>query len=298
MSPKNTGYLERADYTWSEDSIRFINTPTLSARHLFFYVQETGYFRTKPPYFTERENLNSFLIIYTLSGKGVLRYLGKSYHLLPGSVAFVHCMDYHYYECLKGQEWEFLWLHFNGISALGYFQEFLKNGFHILKNLDTFFMERSLRRILSLTQRKDLHYEILVSSLIVEILTQILIQNSSENLGLSFMPSYLKQALNELERHFQESLSLELLSKNLGVSKYHLSREFKRYIGTTPNEYLIVTRLNHAKELLKYSDKTVEQIAYDCGFHHTSHFIDLFRRHEKLTPLQFRKEWAGPTRSS
>lgn len=245
------------------------------------------------PYFTERAGLNSFLIIYTLSGKGQLKYRGKTYYLLPGSAFFINCMDHHYYECLSGQEWEFLWLHFNGQSALGYFEEFMKNGFHILNGLDSFFMESTLRRILSLTLKKDLHSEILVSSLIVQILTQLLIQNSSENLGLGFMPPYLKSILKEMENRFQEPLTLDLLSEKFGVSKFHLSREFKRYIGTTPNEYLILTRLNHAKELLKYSETTVEEIAYACGFHHVSHFINLFKKHEKTTPLQYRREWGN-----
>lgn len=286
-------YLERADYTWSEDSIRFINTPAISARQTFFYVQETGYFKTSPPYFTERENLNSFLIIYTLSGKGMLKYGGQTYHLLPESAVFINCMDHHYYECLSGQEWEFLWIHFNGSSALGYFEEFMKNGFHILYGLEHFFMESTMRRILSLTIKKDLHSEILVSCLIVEILTQLLIRNSSENLGLGFMPPYLKSILKEMEKRFQEPLSLDQLSEKFGVSKFHLSREFKRYIGTAPNEYLILTRLNHAKELLKYSESTVEEIAYTCGFRHVSHFISMFKKHEKMTPLQYRREWSN-----
>lgn len=286
-------YLERVDYTWSEDSIRFINTPTLSAKQTFFYVQEVGYFRTSPPYFTERENLNSFLIIYTLSGKGQLKYMGQTYYLLPESVVYINCMNHHYYECLSGQEWEFLWLHFNGASSLGYFEEYMKNGFHILKGLERFFMESTLRRILSLTIKKDLHSEILVSSLIVEVLTQLLIRNSSENLGLGFMPPYLKDILKEMEKHFQEPLSLDILSDRFNISKFHLSREFKRYIGTSPNEYLIITRLNHAKELLKYSELTVEKIAYTCGFHHVSHFINMFKKHEKNTPLQYRREWGN-----
>lgn len=41
-------YLERADYTWSEDSIRCPNTSAMSVKQLFFYVQEVGYFRTSP----------------------------------------------------------------------------------------------------------------------------------------------------------------------------------------------------------------------------------------------------------
>lgn len=284
-------YLERADYTWSKDSIRFINTPTKSAKQTFFYVQEVGYFRTFPPYFTERANLNSFLVFYTLSGKGVLRYQGRTYHLLPGSSAFINCMNHHYYECLSHQEWEFLWLHFNGATALGYYEEFSKSGFRILPDLDPFFMESTMRRILSLTQKKDLHSEILVSSLIMEILTQFLIRNSSENLGLGSMPDYIKNALKKIEKQFQETLTLDDFASELGISKYYLSHEFKRYMGIPLNEYLIITRLNHAKELLKYTSLSVEQIALSCGFHNFSHFISLFRKHEQVTPLNYRKQW-------
>lgn len=285
--------LERLDFTWSKDSIRFINTPSALSRQLFFYVQEVGYFQTSPPYFTERENLNSFLIIYTLSGKGILKYHGSTFHLLPGSTAFIHCIDHHYYKCLSGQNWEFLWLHFNGTSALGYYNEFIKNGFRILSNLEPFFMESTMRRILSLTQKKDIHSETIVSSLIVEILTQLLIQNSNQNLMLGFMPSYLKDALNEIEKHFQEPINLDYLSGKCNVSKYHLSREFKKYIGVPLNEYIILTRLNHAKELLKYSHLTIEEIAFSCGFHQATHFINLFKKREKRTPLRYRKEWGN-----
>ena len=111
----------------------------------------------------------------------------------------------------------------------------------------------SLRRILSITQRKDIHSEILSSCLITDILTRILIENDTENLSLGFMPAYLKTVLKEIDQHFQEPLSLESLAITAGVSKYHLAREFKKYLGMPPNEYLIVTRLNHSKTLLKYS---------------------------------------------
>lgn len=160
--------LERADYSWSSDSIRLINTPTAAARRTFFYVQEVGCFRTFPPYFTERANLDSFLVIYTISGKGRLRYNEQEYHFLPRTAALINCMERHLYECLSGQEWEFLWLHFNGIGALGYYEEFIRSGFRILACSDTFFMESTMRRILSLTQRKDLRSEIIISSLIVQ----------------------------------------------------------------------------------------------------------------------------------
>ena len=149
----------------------------------------------------------------------------------------------------------------------------------------------SLRRILSITQRKDIHSEILSSCLITNILTRILIENDTENLSLGFMPAYLKTVLKEIDQHFQEPLSLESLAITAGVSKYHLAREFKKHLGMPPNEYLIVTRLNHSKTLLKYEDLTIEEIAYSCGFHQVSHYINLFKKHEGCTPLKFRREW-------
>ena len=62
-------YMENASYDWSVDSIRIINTPSASAKMTFFYVQEMGYFKTVPPYFTERAGLTSYLILYTLTIK-------------------------------------------------------------------------------------------------------------------------------------------------------------------------------------------------------------------------------------
>ena len=112
-----------------------------------------------------------------------------------------------------------------------------------------------------------------------------------ENLGLGFMPSYIKDVLKKIDKQFQENLSLDNFADEIGISKFHLSREFKRYMGVPINEYVITTRLNHSKELLRYSSLPVEQIAYACGFHNVSHFINLFKKHEQTTPLQYRKEW-------
>lgn len=287
------GYLERADYTWSEDSIRFINTPSFSARQTFFYVQEAGFFKTDPPYFTERANLKSFLIFYTLSGEGTLSYLDDTYRLTPGSAAFINCINHHYYECVRDSSWEFLWVHINGSSTLGYYEEFTKNGFHILTGKECAPAEQSIRSILSLLQAQHTHTDILVSNQIVNLLTILLTADESYTENKALMPDYLKKALKTIENRFTENLNLEVIAREAGVSKYHLSRIFKSQTGITVKEYIILKRINYAKELLRYSDKTVEEIGYMCGFNHTSHFISMFKAYEDTTPKHFRMEWGG-----
>lgn len=200
-------------------------------------------------------------------------------------------MEHHMYQCSPSGSWEFLWLHFNGPSALGYYDEFSRNDFHILNDADDSSIITTMQEILNLTRQKNYMAEIRLSGLITDILTQLLLKNNRVNTKYGTMPDYLTSVLSEIEHHFQEPLHLDDLSRKIGVSKYHLSREFKRYIGTPPNEYLIITWLNHAKELLKYTQQSVEEIAYACGFNNVSHFINLFKKQESVTPLQYRKDW-------
>ena len=72
------------------------------------------------------------------------------------------------------------------------------------------------------------------------------------------------------------------------MSKYHLSRIFKKYTGFSPYEYLLNERLTQENPL-QNTRLSVEEIAQRVGFNSASHFIRMFRKYEGLTPLQFRK---------
>lgn len=287
----NNEYLERASYQWSEDSIRLIMTPSSTARSLYFYIQEAGYFKTKNPYFTERANLDSFLIVYTLSGKGQLRYGEKEYILRTGQCFYINCMQHHYYEALSNNTWEFLWIHFNGTNALGYYNEFIKNGFRILSLQDNLSIEDNLRKIINVQMCKDITTEILTSNYIINILSELLILTATNEAPSRFIPDFIKSILKYIDQNFHTKITLDNLEKTFGVSKFHISKEFKKYTGTTIGEYITMSRLTNAKELLKYSDLSVSEITYKVGFNQVSHFINLFKNREHTTPLNFRKEW-------
>ncbi|HHV11592.1 MAG TPA: AraC family transcriptional regulator [Clostridiales bacterium] len=283
-------YKESASFDWSEDSIRFINTPSILAKHTYLYVQEVGYFKTSPTYYTERENLNSYLIVYTISGTGFLKYKGQEYLLKEGDCFYISCMDYQYYSCFSDR-WEFLWIHFHGVGAPGYYNVFTEPGFRIISLEDRTFIEAIMRRVLSLTQKKDLNTEAICSNLLNSLITELIVHNSSDQGTLSFMPDYIKSMVKYLDQHFKEEISLKQLAKLYGFSQYYLSREFKKYLGVTYSEYLIMLRLNYAKELLKYSELSINDITFQCGMNNVSHFINLFKNREEMTPLSYRKEW-------
>lgn len=284
-------YMEKASYDWSEDSVRIINTPSANVKMTFFYVQEIGHFKTKPPYFTERVGLSSYLIIFTLNGKGVLNYEGEEHVLTKGDCFFIDCMNYHKYRTYDDSGWEFLWVHFNGSSSAGYYEEYVRNGFKIVNIDEKGDFEKHFRELLEINKERMAFHEVRSSAEIVAILTSLLLLDQMSQYRRNHVPDFIEGAIRYIDRHFTEEISLEDLAKRQHVSKYHLSREFKRYYGITMREYMINSRITYAKELLKHTNHNVNEIAYSCGMENVSHFINLFKEREEMTPLAYRKKW-------
>ena len=104
------------------------------------------------------------------------------------------------------------------------------------------------------------------------------------------VPDIITAIQSWIDRNYASAITLDALSKQFGISKYHMSREFKRYIGKSPNDYLIDVRLDHAKALLVDSGRTIAEIGQLVGIPNTNHFLYLFKTREGTTPSAFRKQ--------
>lgn len=101
--------------------------------------------------------------------------------------------------------------------------------------------------------------------------------------------SAVKNCISYIEDHFAQDITLAELGKLSGYSRLHLLRLFQRDTGSTPHDFLTTVRLNHAKNLLIYSDRTLPEIAAACGFASDAHFKVLFKSRIGLTPGSYRK---------
>jgi len=82
--------------------------------------------------------------------------------------------------------------------------------------------------------------------------------------------------------------SLEVLSKQVGMSHTLLNRNFKKTYGKTVFNWLRSYRLELAKSYLQDQSQTITTIAHSCGFSSASHFTQVFHQHESCTPAQYR----------
>jgi AraC family transcriptional regulator len=104
--------------------------------------------------------------------------------------------------------------------------------------------------------------------------------------GLS--PSGLDLAIEYINAHLSEDISLVALAIELGVSQYYLCQSFKKSIGMTPHKYLIQQRVERSQQLLKHPDLTILDVAIACGFANSSHFAKCFRQQLGISPTEFR----------
>ena len=102
------------------------------------------------------------------------------------------------------------------------------------------------------------------------------------------------QAVETLRKNYQQELCLADLLAEAHMSKSYFLRLFRRYMGTTPYNYLVNFRITQAKELLVLTDHSVSEIAQEVGFGDASNFSTRFAKATGQSPLQYRKSALKP----
>lgn len=98
-----------------------------------------------------------------------------------------------------------------------------------------------------------------------------------------------KDMVSYIYQHFSEKITLEDIAASGGVCRSKCCRIFRHYLRQSPIDFMNTYRLEVSSYLLKNTDKTITQIAVDCGFNHLSYFSELFARHFKCTPREYRQ---------
>ena len=99
----------------------------------------------------------------------------------------------------------------------------------------------------------------------------------------------LRAVVEYIEEHLDASLTLEQIAAVAHLSPYHFARQFKTAIGLPPHQYVILRRVERAKQLLQEdSDLSLADLALDAGFSDQSQFSHHFKRLVGVTPGQFR----------
>ncbi len=98
------------------------------------------------------------------------------------------------------------------------------------------------------------------------------------------------QVRRYLEAHFAEALTLDAIAEKVHMSRYALCHHYKEVCGTTVMEQLRKIRIEKAKQLLRLSNASVDEIGRCCGFDSPSYFSKLFRQETGCSPREYRNK--------
>ncbi len=94
-----------------------------------------------------------------------------------------------------------------------------------------------------------------------------------------------------LDLNFSSRITLDDLASRFYINKYYLTRVFKEQCGQSITAYLQNVRITHAKQLLRFTDKTVEEIGLECGLGQLHYFSRVFKGIEGVAPSIYRSQW-------
>ncbi|GAA6621452.1 helix-turn-helix domain-containing protein [Scytonema sp. NUACC26] len=105
--------------------------------------------------------------------------------------------------------------------------------------------------------------------------------------GLS--PRQLQRAIDYINDHLDQTISLTDLANAVEVSSSHFARAFKQSTGIPPHKYLTQQRIMRAKNLLSNTNLPLTEISLELGFSSQGHFTTVFRQLTGVTPKSYRQ---------
>ncbi len=103
--------------------------------------------------------------------------------------------------------------------------------------------------------------------------------------------SIIQNACTYIDDHIdRQDLSLQDVSRSVGLSTYYFSKLFKKEKGLGLNNYITYVRLDQAKQMLVNTSFTVGDIAAQCGFSTAQYFSLVFKKNVGVTPSEFRRQ--------
>ena len=302
----------------SVQSSRILYTPSPFARSSLLHLQEVGSLSAIRPHTSKREKLQSYLCFMVEDGEGELVYEGKKYELRSGDVVFIDCRKAYSHSTGMNPNaglWSLRWCHFYGPSMPAIYAKYCeRGGLPVIRGADVSVdlargadMGRRddvscgadvsqyaaiLTDIYTLASSSDYIRDMRINGKLNDLLTLLMESswhrgahtNAPKKMDISSVKSFL-------DEHYKEKLSLESVAGHFFIDKHYLARLFKEKYGVTLVTYLQQVRITHAKRMLRFTDKSIEEIGLECGIGELNYFSRVFKKLEGVSPSEFRRVW-------
>lgn len=262
------------------------------------------YYRETPDYAVVNTHFHNVCqIIYVADGMVRIDIDNKTYTVSKNAIVFISNLERHSVNILKSPykryvislTQDFSHMMLKDSALLSILVQRPENFSHVigLSDGNAENMLEILNAMLRESSQKKAFWNLRLSSLVIELLIRLY------RISSAFFPvndtNNAVKIVTEIQKYIIQNghngISLEMMAAQHFVSKYYLTRIFKKITGYTFKDYLILHRLSIAKDLLIHTDKSVTEVCYYSGYNNINHFIRIFKAYEGITPYQYKKAY-------
>lgn len=279
--------------TATVSSNRILYTAGSFARSSLLHLQEIGELQAIREHTSSRSGLQSFLFFIVVSGSGKLIYAEREFTLSPNSCVFVDCRNAYSHTTDPENLWTLRWCHFNGPTMTSIYNKYCERGGRpVFIPHDSEPLLRVLSELLSVAKSSDYMRDMIINEHL-STLTRLIMSESwhPEDKALPVKKASVMDVKKYLDEKYGEKITLEDLCKRFYISKFYLTHSFKEQFGVSITNYLLSVRITHAKQLLRFSSKSIEEIGYETGIGAPAYFSRVFKDVEGVPPSIFRGQW-------
>lgn len=271
---------------------RFIYTPSDFAKMSLLHIQEIGSLQATKPHTSKRDYLASYLYFIVSSGSGTLSYEGSKYELTAGSCVFIDTRK-PYSHTTTDDLWNISWVHFDGPTAANIYQKYKERGGLPVFSSNHFgsYLEL-LTNLYDIATGQSYIRDMEINTGISSILSLLMADAWHPDMS---MPGSKKSSALEIKKflddNYTKKIVLDDLAKKFNVNKYYLTRIFKEQFGISIMDYVLSVRITEAKNLLRFTDLSAEEIGLRTGIGDVYYFSRVFKKVEGMNAREYRKQW-------
>ena len=256
-------------------------------------------------YIHDRRIMKDYEIFVVTSGKLYIEQNNYQAEVFPKQICFN--LPHITHQGFKESPSDFYWLHFtskeNCITMSHeeieqklktdknyFFKKIIMPRHFTLSNFEAVISLASQLLQSVITYRNQDYEDYFITLICTEITKQVLLTftNFENNL-----PIRLNMIIEDIKNEVNHKITVKTLAEKFNYSEKYISYLFKKHLGVTTHKFIISKKIDHAKDLLLWTDNSIRDIAFFLGFDDEHHFMRIFKTYVGVTASAFRKSFSN-----
>lgn len=262
---------------------------SLTDFNLPFAIKSIGITYKDSNYRIHRELDKSYIhvIEYVISGRGVVNTPNGTFYPAGGDTFFLRANEVHDFYSDPADPMEKIWVTVVGTLPSAMLDSYGLTHSMLLPGIDTSHYIEQLMRIVK-NSEDDFETMNAQCCIVFHRLCQFIHTNLQVKNETAAIPENIVRLKKYIDFHLDEPLTIDKCNSITYLSSSQTTRNFRKYYGMAPYEYLNSQRIEWAQELLRTSSYSIHDIAMQLGFQDQNYFSKYFKKKCGKSPTEFR----------